>query len=271
MNAQYPNSTALLTLLMEDGKPIRNLIDSSNQDGKNQFDPIDQGSYSVVFASTKKGPNNENLVVKITMDKSDSNLSKTYAENELKVVEAIKKYLDNLKPRGSSIGWNSNVVTPYECGKLFTDMKTKTFAGCYFIYETLAGRLNWLKYHKILSDEHCVNVISQIASGLAHLVSIMTNFVHRDISINNIMYNENNNGQLTFKLIDFGTSIIDKNRSEPNNRITTTLINAPEISNSGSKKYIVDNKEDVYSLGMCLFILLSQKSKTYGNYLVLLS
>jgi serine/threonine protein kinase len=262
------NITGHLTLLMEDGRPISTLIDPSNQDGKNHFNPIDQGSFSLVFASSKKGPNKENRVVKITMVKAGANLSKTYAENELKVVESMRKFIE--KPKRSSMGWSINVVMPYEYGKLYT-ATDKPFAGCYFIYETLAGRLNWLKFNKVLSEEHCVNVISQIASGLTYLVTFMPYFVHRDISINNIMYNENNNGHLNFKLIDFGTSIIDKERSEQNSAITTPDINAPEITNREMNKYITGNKEDVYCLGMCLFILLSQKSKTYGNYLVLLS
>jgi serine/threonine protein kinase len=211
------------------------------------------------------------MVMKVvTLQPTDDAKKQTAIKNEKEVVALIiadqQKKKTNLLP---------NVVTPYMNGPLFNSSKgkSKQIIGHYFMFEYLTGQLTKLKFNKVLSEENCANIIYQVANGLSQLVALNPNFVHRDISLNNIMYVENNNGLIQFKLIDFGTSILDANRNEQNSGITTALINAPEILKQGEKQKfsIVGNKEDVWSLGICLFMLLSQKDKMYGNHVVLSS
>jgi serine/threonine protein kinase len=191
-------------------------------------------------------------------------------KNEKEVINKILGYQERRNNTSSSINSLPNVVTPFKQGPLYNSRaNSKQIIGHYFVLEYLTGQLTKLKFNKILSEDNCVNIIYQVANGLSQLVALNPYFVHRDISLNNIMYVENNNSFIQFKLIDFGTSILDANRNEQNSGITTALINAPEILKQ--KFSIVGNKEDVFSLGICLFMLLSQKDKMYGNHVVLSS
>ena len=265
MIEQNQNPVALSTLFMEDGKTIDTLIKTSNKDGKSNFIPMEQGSHAKIYISTQISPQGANLVTKVTTLQQDSGTLLKTIQNEAKVVNLILQYINK---KGSTLPL-TNVVTPYSSGKLYADFNKKTLAGHYFTFEYLSGKLTSLKYNKILSDGNCTFIIHQIATGLSQLVGLHPNFVHRDISLNNIMFTENNQRLLIFKIIDFGTSIIDSARNQENSGVTSRTINAPEILNPDQNKFIIGNKEDIYSLGMCLFILLSQRSKSYGNHLVL--
>ena len=265
-------STLNLTpYFLEDGTPLTDMIEPSNKDGKQNSNSIESGSFSQIYLTKQKTQIGSKMVMKVvTLQSTDEAKKQAVIKNEKEVVALIFAELQKNKPNSLP-----NVVTPFTYGPLFnsSNRNSKQINGHYFMFEYLTGQLTKLKFNKVLSEENCANIIYQVANGLYQLVALNKNFVHRDISLNNIMYVENNNGLIQFKLIDFGTSILDANRNEQNSGITTALINAPEILKQGDKKKfsIVGNKEDVFSLGICLFMLLSQKDKKYGNHVVLSS
>ncbi len=250
-------------LYLKDGRPFIDLLETSNKDGTTTASTIDQGSHSSLFILKDKSSKEEKLVAKVTNLQQEGQSKQSVIINETRVVDLILKDIESKKKLGSGIQL-TNVVIPHASTQLYSDKKAKTVAGHYFTFEYLSGQLVKLKYNKMLSDANCVNIIYQVASGLANLVALNSKFVHRDISLNNIMFSENKNSYLIFKLIDFGTSIIESTRTKENSGQTTANINAPEILNPSHPYKISGNKEDIYSLGMCLYQLLSQKLKKYG-------
>ena len=82
--------------------------------------------------------------------------------------------------------------------------------------------------------------------------------VHRDLKPENVLIDKELNN--TLKIIDFGTSIIvDKGTTLKTTHGTSYYI-APEVLN---KKY--DEKCDVWSIGVILYILLSGKPPFDGD------
>ena len=83
--------------------------------------------------------------------------------------------------------------------------------------------------------------------------------VHRDLKPENILIDKELNNSL--KVIDFGTSVqYEKDRELLNQVHGTSYYIAPEVLN---KKY--DERCDVWSIGVILFILLSGKPPFDGE------
>lgn len=109
---------------------------------------------------------------------------------------------------------------------------------------------------KHFSEADAARIMKQILSALAYCHS--NKIVHRDIKPENLLYeNENKNSQL--KVIDFGTS---KRMKGDNLKeiIGTAYYMAPELF---SEYY--DEKCDIWSAGVVLYILLSGKPPFDGD------
>jgi calcium-dependent protein kinase len=108
---------------------------------------------------------------------------------------------------------------------------------------------------KLLSEPIAAHFMKQILSGVAFCHS--NNIVHRDIKPENLLLDKES-AEASLKIIDFGTSA---NISE---RLTqkygTAYYIAPEVL-----KEDYDEKCDVWSCGVILYILLSGKPPFYGR------
>ena len=87
------------------------------------------------------------------------------------------------------------------------------------------------------------------------------NIIHRDIKPENIMItNREKNGCLQVKLIDFGTAKIFEKGQQENKYVGSSYYMAPEII---KRKY--DEKCDLWSIGVILYILLTGRPPFDGN------
>jgi serine/threonine protein kinase len=119
----------------------------------------------------------------------------------------------------------------------------------------------------VFEESHCFYLFSQILSGVKYIHS--KNLIHHDLKPGNIFLHKNE-----IKIGDFGLATFSKKNKEENNLIEentksvqdlirgTPLYSAPEISEN-----INTQKSDVYSLGIILFVLLSQ-FKTYHESII---
>jgi calcium-dependent protein kinase len=82
-------------------------------------------------------------------------------------------------------------------------------------------------------------------------------FVHRDLKPENICLEQNN----FVKIIDFGTARKFTKGKKLRQVIGTPFYMAPEIFNE--KKY--NEKADIWSLGIVMYILLTGKAPYFGN------
>ena len=82
--------------------------------------------------------------------------------------------------------------------------------------------------------------------------------MHRDLKPENVLIDKELNN--TLKIIDFGTSIMRKENESLTNTHGTSYYIAPEVL---KKKY--NEKCDVWSIGVILFILLSGKPPFDGK------
>ena len=120
----------------------------------------------------------------------------------------------------------------------------------YIVSELMKGGELYDQISKIssYSEKNAAIIIEQILSVLAYLHS--KRIVHRDLKPENIMLETNVQGDLSIKIIDFGTANYITN--EPLKlKIGTAYYIAPEVL---KKSY--DEKCDLWSLGVILYILL---------------
>lgn len=102
-------------------------------------------------------------------------------------------------------------------------------------------------------------MIKDILSSLSYIHK--QEVLHRDIKLDNILLDKNNN----LKLCDFGISLMIKNNQYYTDRCGTPAYIAPEIIKSKYKGF----KSDYWSLGVTLFILLTAsppfKAKSFNS------
>ena len=105
-------------------------------------------------------------------------------------------------------------------------------------------------------NEHdAIDVMIQVFSSVNYLHK--KGFVHRDLKPENICLESNS----TIKIIDFGTARKFTKGKKLRQVIGTPFYMAPEIFND--LKY--NEKADMWSLGIVLYILLTGKAPYYGN------
>ena len=108
-------------------------------------------------------------------------------------------------------------------------------------------------------EGHSAFIINQILKAVTYLHKM--NVIHRDLKPENIMItNREKNGCLQVKLIDFGTAkIYEKGHSE-SKYVGSSYYMAPEII-----KRNYDEKCDLWSIGVILYILLTGRPPFDGN------
>lgn len=111
-----------------------------------------------------------------------------------------------------------------------------------------------LKYFK---EEHASIIMQQIISAVCYMHS--KGIVHRDLKPENIML-DTDDGDLTIKIIDFGTSNYFHQNEKLSLKVGTPYYIAPEII-----KGTYNDKCDIWSLGVIMYILLSGTPPFNGN------
>ena len=102
-------------------------------------------------------------------------------------------------------------------------------------------------------------IINQILKAITYCHKM--NIIHRDIKPENIMItNREKNGCLQVKLIDFGTAKMFEKGHQENKYVGSSYYMAPEIIR---RKY--DEKCDLWSIGVILYILLTGRPPFDGN------
>ena len=112
--------------------------------------------------------------------------------------------------------------------------------------ENLAMRMS----HAPLSREGTLNVVRQIAQGLAHAHS--HNIIHRDIKPSNVILCPDGNA----KIVDFGLARVVSENATQSIGVSGTL---PYMSPEQVSGKQVDERTDIWSLGVVLYELLTQR------------
>ena len=99
-------------------------------------------------------------------------------------------------------------------------------------------------------EKHAAMIMKQILSAVCYMHS--KGIVHRDLKPENIMLESKSSGDLSIKLIDFGTSNFIKKNEKLSMKVGTPYYIAPEIL-----KQSYTNKCDIWSVGVILYMLLS--------------
>ena len=111
---------------------------------------------------------------------------------------------------------------------------------------------------KNFSELNASKILKQILSAVSYMHN--NGIIHRDLKLENIMFEEKEDDDLELKIIDFGTSRRIQTNESLSAFFGTPYYMAPEIF---KKNY--DNKCDVWSCGVILYIILSGKPPFDGN------
>ena len=108
-------------------------------------------------------------------------------------------------------------------------------------------------------EGHTAFIINQILKAMAYCHKM--NIIHRDLKPENIMItNREKNGCLQVKIIDFGTAKIFEKGQQENKYVGSSYYMAPEVI-----KRHYDEKCDLWSIGVILYILLTGRPPFDGN------
>ena len=126
-----------------------------------------------------------------------------------------------------------------QCSYLLTD---------YCANETL---MTFIKSSRMLDERVVCFQFLQIADAVTFIHR--NGFAHMDLKVNNILLDEFFN----IRIGDFGSALDLNGQKTTNKRRGTPHFMAPEVKNHTDKSKRFDpQKADVYSLGVCLFVLL---------------
>ncbi|CAD8125723.1 unnamed protein product [Paramecium sonneborni] len=106
-----------------------------------------------------------------------------------------------------------------------------------------------IKLVSILTEKQIANFMKQILSAVSYCHQ--KGIVHRDLKPENILFDQKHD-QASIKIIDFGASAKLQNFEKLQKRIGTPFYVAPEVLDAN-----YDEKCDIWSLGVILYILLS--------------
>jgi serine/threonine protein kinase len=125
----------------------------------------------------------------------------------------------------------------------------------------------FIQEHGPLSQDDAVDIVLQVCAGLeeAHAVAL----VHRDIKPANLFLARRPNGQFVLKILDFGISkrLLDSVRrglTDPGKSLGSPSYMSPEQMMNAA---LVDQRADIWSLGILLFELLTKQCPFVGESL----
>jgi calcium-dependent protein kinase len=132
----------------------------------------------------------------------------------------------------------------------------------YIISELLEGGELYDKILQIkkFSEIDAAKIIHQILLGLNYMHK--KNMIHRDIKPENILLQNDSLKNIVVKITDFGfAKCFDPSEGQLHQTLGSPLYMAPEIV----KKIPYDQKVDIWSLGIIMYILLSGKPPFKGK------
>ena len=136
---------------------------------------------------------------------------------------------------------------------------------CYIIMELCLLNLN--EYMKIRNKGLSIEELKDLLFELNKILKKMNelNIIHRDLKLSNILISLNKINKISFKLCDFG---ISKNMKDELsiNLLENNLTIAPEIIEKGN----INNKNDIWSLGIIIYYLLFKEYPYKGESEILL-
>ena len=121
----------------------------------------------------------------------------------------------------------------------------------FYLVMEIASRgtlLNYIKSHRQLKEKECLRIFVQIVSAINYMHQTL-NIIHRDIKVDNMMFDDFFN----IRLIDFGMSKIKDSQNQT--LVQTTCGSFPFIAPEILKNEKYDKEVDVWSLGICLYIM----------------
>ena len=227
-----------------------NKIDNNKSDDENEEDNVSmtlgpflmshtilgKGNFGTVYLGTHKKTKEKVAIKEIRKRQFDTN-----DENEEIIAEKELMYSNLLKQELEII---ENLHHPYICRMLY---KVQYNEDWYIIFEYLSGKDFEHNEEINFTEEKNYKFFCQILSAVEYLHK--NNIVHRDIKLENILFDDNGDA----KLIDFGLSKYIKNNELLSGRPGSEIYTAPEI-------LLTDNEyngflADIWSLGVCFYMM----------------
>ena len=176
-------------------------------------------------------------------------------------VVAIKSFNKTIKTKnGNKINMNKilyeiNLMRKLNHQNITKILETFEDEQFYFIimeYINGGNLLSYVKKRRKLSEKVAKFIFRQIILGIKHIHSKL--IVHRDIKLENILIDMNNN----IKICDFGIGIILSSENQTLHGICgTPMYIAPEIILSTKEKGYLGFPVDIWSAGITLYIMVS--------------
>ena len=196
---------------------------------------IDETGMSFVYKAKDQDNNNNEVAIKFLKPSKTS----TYIEDVIRFKREIESVSKLNHP---------NVLKLYNFG----EYKNSSF----LVTELLPGQSLYqiLKQNKTISIKNTVQIIKQIATALNYVHN--KSIIHRDIKPGNIFINKQNNNY-KIKLLDFGLSLVMELSAikETEEIVGTFGYMSPEAT--GIMKKPIDERSDLYSLGVVFYQLLT--------------
>ena len=168
---------------------------------------------------------------------------KILTKSEITSSEGLKTEIDILK-----VAKHPNIVQFYD---YFEDINYIFIVMEYLKGGTLDEYLK--KNHWKISENAVMKIVTQISKGLIYLNQF--GIIHRDLKLNNIMFNNLEGEEINIKIMDFGLSKILGPFEKAKESCGTLSYIAPEIILR--KPY--NSQVDVWSLGVLVYYILSKE------------
>ncbi|OMJ79323.1 hypothetical protein SteCoe_20664 [Stentor coeruleus] len=164
--------------------------------------------------------------------------------------ENISQFLNDI--RVLSIMDHPNIIKLYE---FYEDE-----AYFYLVTEYLGGGelFDYIINSKVLSEPVAAHFMSQLLSAISYCHD--NNIIHKDIKPENLLLDRNSPDAI-LKLIDFGSSSPILSDKKLTQKCGDAFYIAPEVLN----KQIYNEKSDIWSSGVIMYILLSGRPPFYGK------
>mmetsp|Transcript_9997 Transcript_9997/g.11360 ORF Transcript_9997/g.11360 Transcript_9997/m.11360 type:complete len:331 (-) Transcript_9997:490-1482(-) len=195
---------------------------------------IGRGAFGKVYKGSSLSNSKNKVAIKVFKNKQ-------LFEDDIKAIEAEIKVLSQLD--------HPNIVKYYES---FADE-----GGMYIVTELIKGETLSQKIEKEctgFNDSDAAKIVHQLASALNHCHS--KNIIHRDIKPDNVIIDD----RLNVTLLDFGLSKNFSMKKALKSAAGTPTYMAPECM---LRDY--NEKVDVWSLGVLMYVLLTGKLPFTGN------
>ncbi len=177
----------------------------------------------------------------------DLNLKRTVAVKILSSVEIENSFKDRFYREAESLARmnHPNIVTIFDRG----DYNHRP----YLVMEFVDGpTLHQMVMNTSLNLNQIRDIAEQICEAMSYAHGL--GIVHRDITLKNIMLNEEEENDIQVKILDFGlVKLIDSQQTTGNSMMGTRLFMAPEQVIGGS----VDGRADIFAFGVSLYRILT--------------